>query len=161
MISREKCAECNGDLVTKVYTHTEKVGPWTAIDRTTMVPQCENCGAPRLTLDELEKYQLIAAKTVLCENKLDGAVVRYARKALGLTQKELGLLLDYGHETISKWENEKESVPRSAGAALVGLLYRAIDGEKPEEMVEKAEMEKRGTAPENTDHEIVVFRKAV
>lgn len=161
MKNREKCVECTGDLVTKGYTHTEKVGIWTVTDCATMVPQCVDCGAPCLNLDKLEEYQLFAAKTVLCENKLEGAVVRYARKALGLTQKELGLLLDYGHETISKWENEKESVPRSAGAAMVGLLYRAIDGEKPEEMVKKAQMAKRGTTPENTDHEIVVFRKAV
>ena len=158
MTFREKCAECNGDLVTKGYTHSEKVGRYTVTDRATMVPQCVNCGAPRLSLDELEKYQLFAAKTVLCENKLEGSVVRYARKALGLTQKELGLLLDYQHETISKWENEKEPVTRAAASALIGLLCRVIDGEKPEEMVEKA----KGTgALENTDNEIVVFRRAI
>jgi DNA-binding transcriptional regulator YiaG len=158
MTIHSKCVECSGDLVPKGYKHTEMVGRWTVTDRATMVPQCVNCGAPCLTLDELEKYQLFAAKTVLCENKLEGAVVRYARKALGLTQKELGLLLDYQHETISKWENEKELVPRAAGAALIGLLYRVINGEKPEEMVEKA----KGNMPqENTNDEIVVFRKAV
>lgn len=158
MTFRNKCIECNGELVPKGYEHKEKVGRWTVTNRATIVPQCVNCGAPSLTLDELEKYQLFAAKTVLCENKLEGPVVRYARKTLGLTQKELGALLDYQHETISKWENEKEQIPRAAGAALIGLLYRAIDGEKPDEMVKKAT---ETNSPENPDSEIMVFRKAM
>jgi len=158
MTIHEKCVECGGDLVLKGYKHTEKVGRWTATDGTTMAPQCVKCGAARLTLDDLEMYQLTAAKTVLCANKLEGPVVRYARKTLGLTQKELGLLLDYQHETISKWENEKEPVPRAAAAALIGLLCRVIDGEKPEEMMEKTRAD---GSLENTNDEIVVFRKAV
>ncbi len=159
MTSRDKCAQCNGDLVTKGYKHKEKVGRWTAIDGTSMRPQCVNCGDAQLSLNDWQLYQLRAAKTVLCSNKLEGAVVRYARKALGFTQKELGLLLDYQHETISKWENDKEPLPRAAGAALIGVLCRAIDGESPEDMVEKARSSE--VSREDASDEIVVFRKVV
>jgi DNA-binding XRE family transcriptional regulator len=92
------------------------------------------CGTPKLSLDELQNYQLRAVKTALCNGKQEGEVLRYARKALGLTQKDLGAVIDYQHETVSRWENDKEAMPMAASVALVGILCRVIDGELPEDM---------------------------
>lgn len=133
------CAECGGvDVTRRVYEHTEKVGRWTTTDGTALVEQCGSCSAPRLSLEQLTEYQLSAVKTVLCEGHAEGAVIRYARKALGLTQKELGLILDYQHETVSKWENDKDKMQRSAIQALIGILCRALNGEAPEDLLNEA-----------------------
>ena len=127
------------------YEHREQVGKWKLSDKTSMVWQCEKCHRAQLTLDELQGYPLRAVMTVLCEKHYQGPVVRHARKALGLTQRELGSLLGYEHETISRWENDKEVMPLVAAQALVGLLCRVLAGERVEELVadqEKAPMSK-------------------
>jgi DNA-binding XRE family transcriptional regulator len=137
----ERCRECGGETALHSYKHTEKVGPWTVTDGSAMQWQCLACGAPQLSLDDLQTYQLRAAKTALCQGKTEGGVFRYARKVLGLTQKELGVVIDRKHETISRWENgesDEEEAPRAATAALVGVICRVIEGELPEEMVQAA-----------------------
>jgi DNA-binding transcriptional regulator YiaG len=146
----ERCRECGGELALYGYKHTEKVGRWTVTDASSMAWQCRNCGTPQLSLDDLQNYQLRAVKTALCQEKTEGGVLKYARKALGLTQKELGVVIDYKHETVSRWENDKETMPRAASVALVGVLCRVIDGELPEDMVEAVRInkEKHADPPE-------------
>lgn len=124
--TEDRCRECGGELAFHSYKHVEKVGRYTITDASSMVWQCLACKTPQLTLDDLQGYQLNAAKTALCDGRHDGPVVRYARKALGLTQKELGLIIDYQHETISRWETDKEAAPGVAMSAVVGVLCRAM-----------------------------------
>lgn len=151
----ERCRECKGEVALHGYKHIEKVGRWTVTDASGMVWQCRDCGTPQLSLDELQNYQLRAVKTALCQGKTEGDVLRYARKALGLTQKELGIVIDYKHETMSRWENGGE-MPQAAASAIVGVLCRALDGELPEDMVASARALKEH---QNTDQdgELVVL----
>lgn len=136
----EPCRECGGVVTVRGYTSVQKVGKWTVTDRSSVVPQCTTCNAPQLSLDDIQGYELRAVNTVLCEGHFEGDVIRYARKALGLTQKELGKILDYTHETVSRWENGKEPVPRSGASALIGLILRVtVYGEDPRDIVASIE----------------------
>lgn len=137
--TEDRCRVCGGDVSTRIYEHNQMVGRWKVADRSGMAPQCNECKEPQLTLDDLEGYQLRAVKTAMCDGHVEGEVIRYARKALGLTQKELAAILGYAHETVSRWENNKEELPRSASQALIGILMRAIDGEDPQDILESVE----------------------
>jgi transcriptional regulator with XRE-family HTH domain len=53
---------------------------------------------------------------------MTGGRLRYARKALGLTQVRLGELLGYAGETVSRWENDQAEVPPVVRLAMIGLL---------------------------------------
>ena len=155
----ECCHECGGNVTCRGYTYVQKVGRWTVTDGSSRAPQCEACGAPQLTLDELQGYQLRAVKTVLCEGHLDGEVIRYSRKALGLTQKELGKILDYTHETVSRWETGKEPMPRSTANALIGVLMRAIEGEDPHNMIATIEIGTGTSSPEELEVHVPTWRR--
>lgn len=56
----------------------------------------------------------------------------FARKALGLRQKDLAKLLDSNEQQVSRWEHERE-LDRRLRLALLALLYEA---ESPEEGLE-------------------------
>jgi DNA-binding transcriptional regulator YiaG len=152
-----ECRECGGEAALHSYKHVEKVGRWTVTNASSMAWQCRVCRAPQLSLDDLQNYQLRAVKTALCEGKTEGGVLKYARKALGVTQKELGAIIAYNHETVSRWENDKDEMPQAAASALVGVLCRAIDGETPEEMVETARRIKEKRPGDETGGELVVL----
>ena len=117
------CAECGKALVLRNYTHTEKVGRYRVTDATSQLLQCSGCGEPVLTSRDWAGYQRRAAAVVLREARtVDGAVMRYARKAIGLRQVDLAGLLGYAPETLSRWETGDLPIPRTAELALVAVL---------------------------------------
>lgn len=79
----------------------------TVRDGTGIVDQCSACGETFVTADALRGYEVRAASVVLREapDRVSGAVLRYARKALGLRQTELAALLGKNVATISDWES--------------------------------------------------------
>ncbi|MGE0329015.1 MAG: helix-turn-helix transcriptional regulator, partial [Polyangiaceae bacterium] len=81
------------------------------------------CGEYLLTTQALDGYAKRAARTVLVDvPRVDGSVLKFARKALRLTQVELASLLDVASETVSRWENNRDPVVRSTQLAVAELL---------------------------------------
>jgi putative zinc finger/helix-turn-helix YgiT family protein len=120
---RTRCPTCGGWMTERTYGHIEKVGRHPVKVPGAILPVCGKCGEVEMTLDELAGYQQRAAAIVLREAKpIDGAVIRYARKALGLKQTKLAELLAVRNETISRWEKDREEMPRTAQLALVAIL---------------------------------------
>ena len=117
------CPECGGPVTIKKYRHVENVGGVKVSDETALRPQCSQCGNVDLTLGQLEGYERRAAALVL-ERVLhaSGAMLRYARKALGITQADLDKLIGHEPETVSRWENDKRPIERAEQLALVALL---------------------------------------
>lgn len=105
------------------YRHVEHVGQTKVTDGTGMALQCKECGEPMLSLAALAGYERRAAALVLRDGKhVDGTVLRYARKALGLRQTELAALLQCTPETLSRWENGAQQMKRAEQLALVALI---------------------------------------
>ena len=76
-----------------------------------------------LTLAELAGYERRAAKTVLLDvPEVEGEVLKFARKALGLKQAELAAILDVSAETISRWETSADPFKRQVQLAYAQLL---------------------------------------
>lgn len=125
MPNLKQCPECGTEkaLVLRMYQHVTSVGGVRVVDTTTQRWQCSACGEVDLTLNAMAAYERRAAALVLRDGRhTGGAVIRFARKALGLTQAELALLLGCQPETLSRWENDKGEMPRAEQLAVVALL---------------------------------------
>lgn len=123
-MEREKpCAHCNRETAYTQYMHHEDVAGVTVFDPHRMAYVCGACGEAQLTTGELAGFQRRAAMTVLCDlPSIQGAVLRYARKAAGLRQTDLAQLLGLTPETVSRYETGDDAVPRAVQVAMHGLL---------------------------------------
>lgn len=118
-----KCYACGGDLDLRPHVHEEDVGGVVVRDGSTMLPTCTRCGEVLIPGRDLSMYELRAAALVLREGRrVNGEVLRYARKALGLRQADLAKLLGLGSEWISRWETGSTAATRSNQLAIVALL---------------------------------------
>ena len=151
--SLQTCPECGGSVVVKKYRHVESVGGIKVSDETALMPQCVECGNVDLTLEQLAGYERRAAALVL-QNVLHarGSTVRYARKALGLTQSELAKLLDCRSEEVSRWETEKVPIQRSEQLAIVALLDLVeCTGIDTRTLLEQMDEMKKGALPDELE----------
>jgi DNA-binding transcriptional regulator YiaG len=122
-----KCPNCAQKMVRKGHSHVTKVGGFTVTDGTAMVPVCEACGARSLTVAELAGYERRAAWQILTSSKtVSGEVLKFARKALGLRQKDFARLLGFSETHLSRLENDDavEVQLRLAVAQLLDIAER-------------------------------------
>lgn len=102
---QNKCRTCGGAVKRQTIKRTIRVGSRSVSDPSTMTNVCTKCGAYELSHGTLLKSERRAALIVLSDApNIDGSVLRYARKALGLMQAQLAHALDATHETVSRWE---------------------------------------------------------
>ena len=120
------CANCGHRMVRGAYRHETKIGVFTVHDAYG-VDGCEHCQEkPSLTFEERRKLEWRAARTVLLRaSKVDGETIRFTRKSLGFTQKELSQLFDLTKETISRWETNAEPIRRVTQLALASIVAMA------------------------------------
>jgi len=121
-MTKTMTCDCGGKLVRRRYEHVQDVAGARVRDGSGLVRVCENCGEPTLTMDEMSRYERTAAAIVLREGKVTGARLKFARKALGMTQADLGDAIGCRSETISRWEHEQAEIPRAERLAIVALL---------------------------------------
>ncbi|MGH7268807.1 MAG: helix-turn-helix domain-containing protein [Polyangiaceae bacterium] len=77
-------------------------------------------------MDQLAEYERRAAVVVLSDvADVGGAEIRFARKALGLTQARLASLLEVAPETVSRWETGTETMSRVSRLALLAVVRDA------------------------------------
>lgn len=104
------------------FEHTTRVGRYTVID-TALATETLSDGSPGITSEELGRLERRAAITVLSEaHAIDGSELKFARKALGFTQTDLGKQLGVTTETVCRWETGKEDFKRQTPLALLRLL---------------------------------------
>lgn len=117
------CCSCGGSLEARRVTFETNVCGNKVRDGGGIIPVCASCGEQWPSLRDLNLYELRAAAEVLRhEERVSGAVLRFARKALGMLQTELAERLGHSPETLSRWENGKAEIPKSVPLAMVGLL---------------------------------------
>lgn len=117
------CYTCGAELELRHHVHEEDVGGVVVRDGSTMMPICVNCGEVAISANAKNMYELRAAALVLRDGRrVNGDVLRYARKALGLRQTDLARILEVGAEWISRWETGGAMATRSHQLAIVALL---------------------------------------
>jgi DNA-binding transcriptional regulator YiaG len=124
------CVKCGGNLKSAVYVHEVTVGGHKVSNGGQMAPKCVSCGEQYISAKALGRLELVAAQLVLFErrDRVNGAVVRYARKAMGLRQTDLARMLGVRAETISEWETKTDSVSVATALALHDLVSRSLSG---------------------------------
>jgi len=126
---KKPCVHCGGEAVYTQYTHVEDVAGVRVTDPRQLAYVCGACGEAQLSTGELAGFQRRAAMTALCDlPSVQGGVLRYARKAAGLRQADLALLLGLSPETVSRYETSGEDVPRAVQMAMHGLLLAREGG---------------------------------
>lgn len=96
--------------------------------------KCDACGEGQYRGVDLGRFEREIARA-LTTAAPTGETIKYVRKALGYTGRELGELLGVTVETVSRWEREAHPIDRQAWA-LLGLL--AANQEQAEAMLRAA-----------------------
>jgi DNA-binding transcriptional regulator YiaG len=116
------CEDCGEALCLRTYVRRTRVGRYKVDDGSQLVSVCAN-GHAELTLEQMAEYERRAAVVVLSEvAEVGGAEIRFARKALGLTQARLAALLEVAPETVSRWETGAETMSRVSRLALLAVV---------------------------------------
>jgi DNA-binding transcriptional regulator YiaG len=124
-----KCPNCDSRMVRRAHEHKTRIGAVTVKDASKTAMTSTACGTVSLAQVELAGYERRAAALVLAAaERVGGDVVKFARKSLGLLQKDFAALLDSSEQQVSQWEHEPE-VDRLLRFAVLGLLRLAETGE--------------------------------
>jgi putative zinc finger/helix-turn-helix YgiT family protein len=120
-----KCPRCGGDKATttrenepfdEVLTGVVLVG--------VEVTRCGSCGNREVAIPRMEDLLKAVARLVVgMGGRLTGEEVRFLRTFLDLSGVELARLMDSTPGTVSRWENDRTPVGRTAD-----LLLRTIVG---------------------------------
>ncbi|OGQ17536.1 MAG: hypothetical protein A2138_08355 [Deltaproteobacteria bacterium RBG_16_71_12] len=94
---------------------------------------CPVCGEKVIDGKLLLRKEREVAAILAREGPIDGASFRFMRTTLGLRAADLAALLDITPETISKWENGRNPVLRSAWLVVADITIEngAADGRHP------------------------------
>ena len=118
-----KCINCGGVMKRETVSRTIRVGARSVSDASTSTMVCTKCGEYELSHGTLLKSERRAALVVLTDVQgIDGAELRYARKALGLTQEKLANALGAASATVSRWETGALAIDRTVQLAVAQLL---------------------------------------
>lgn len=123
-----KCYACNGEkFESRQVELITEIGPHRVLNRTQRHPVCVNCGEFTLSSKNLERVELQAALVAFTEAPtVTGEMIRFARKALGLTQTELATRIGTTKESISRWEREERPMEPWVPLTVLALVRERL-----------------------------------
>lgn len=134
--------KCGGLTKTKPISNYAVPGTLLGVQRVTLdegvsSEECEKCGKGKLFIPDLPGLIAAVALTrVKLPFKLNHREIKFIRKALGVTARELADYLKVAPETVSRWENEKmpmsEQDEKLLRLVAIGLLRGRAEAVNPE-----------------------------
>lgn len=123
-----RCYECNSEEFERRSVElATRVGEHTVIDRSVRRPVCASCGAYTSPSKVLEGVELRAAIVAFKDApKVTGGMLRFARKALSMTQLQLAERLGATAESVSRWERGEREMEQWISPAVIGLLCERV-----------------------------------
>jgi DNA-binding transcriptional regulator YiaG len=104
-----------------------RVGEHVVVDRSLRRSVCSKCGEFTLSAEALEKIELRAAVIAFTDApRVTGAMLRFARKALDMTQEELSTRIGATSESVSRWEREERQMETWVPLAVLGLVREKL-----------------------------------
>ena len=118
------CMECGGKLkVRKENYRYLACGLLNVTLKGVEVRRCATCGDHEVVIPRIEKlHEVLAMAVVKQEARLSGGEVRFLRKYLGYSGADFGGLIGVSPETVSRWENDRETMGPSAERLLRMLV---------------------------------------
>jgi DNA-binding transcriptional regulator YiaG len=123
-----KCYACGGEkFETRPVEIVTRVGEHHVVNRTFRRPVCLACQEYVVPATMLERVELQAALIAFTDAPtVTGAMLRYGRKALGLTQTELAERISSTKESISRWEREERHMEPWVPLTVLSLLRERL-----------------------------------
>ena len=120
------CSDCKAELVSKNQLVPTYIGSY-IVESNAQVDACPNCDYYTIVMSEASLLELHAVQIVLHEaEKIDGAILKFARKAAGFTKAELAKRLQLSVLIIEQYETDQlNNCLRAYSLALAGLLSYA------------------------------------
>lgn len=92
--------------------------------------QCPGCGEGYVEGPDLKTAELAVAAEVARRGPAAGFSFRFMRKVLGIRGNEMAELLGVRPETISRWEQGRGHVDRSAWTVLSAIVIEEREGRR-------------------------------
>jgi putative zinc finger/helix-turn-helix YgiT family protein len=89
---------------------------------------CSSCGAMYVEGLVLERFELTVAQALANAGERSGEALKFMRKALGYSGRELAQLLGVTLESVSRWETGKHAVDADTIATLAALADDRLTG---------------------------------
>lgn len=123
------CHNCGGEEFTVRTVEVEtRIGKHKVVDGSVRRPVCDKCGEYTLPAKTLEKVELRAGIVALSDiEHATGAMIRFSRKALGMTQVEFADALGTSSESVSRWERDERPMEKWFPVAVKGLLLERLN----------------------------------
>lgn len=136
-----RCHNCKGEsFESQAVKIVTKAGEHCVVSNATIAPVCTVCGQYTLDAKTASMVELNAAIVFLSDvTPVTGAILKFARKALGLTQPELAAQISASTESISRWERGERPAEPWVALALRGLVLAELHPRPAEtELLRKA-----------------------
>lgn len=118
------CFECGAEMVSTVerYRYDESGLPNVWLENVE-IHRCPECGEVEVVIPGLDTlHRVIAERLARKPTRLTGAEIRFIRKTVGWSAKDLARFMHIDPATLSRWETGKENAgPQSD--MLVRLLF--------------------------------------
>jgi len=89
--------------------------------------RCQACGQLGASASVLERFELLAARSLADAGASSGEAFAFMRRALGIPAERLAPLLDLRPADLARWD-KADFVYRSAVEIVAGLIRRRLDG---------------------------------
>lgn len=123
-----KCGDCGGSRFRPVV-HEQRYVVDGIVFRVKMKGRaCRKCGVETVAAMDLGAGELAVAAWLAEHAVISGESFRFMRKALLFRSNALAELLGVANESISRWENAKRGVDRSAWALLASIVLDKASG---------------------------------
>lgn len=123
-MEEKKCYNCGATGRTvRPYVHEIIIDGLPTQSRPRPKLHCDGCGDVTFTLAELQEFERAAAAAVLCGPvPASREMVRYARRAIGISRQELAQELHCEESKVTAWEKGDEQIDLCSQLALITLL---------------------------------------
>ncbi len=119
------CTECKTEMVFGAHVIVTSVGGHSVECRSLNHERCPTCGYYELSAETGELLEVQAAVIFMTDvASPKSSAVRFARKAMGLSQAALATELGLSQETVSRYETGALTILPEYRLALAGLLGR-------------------------------------
>jgi len=153
-----KCFNCNSEMI---YSESEHHYIESGLDNVYIegvgVFNC-SCGEQFVSIPAVpELHSLIGEYLLKKKSLLNGQEIRFLRKNIGLTATKLSKIIGVDNTTISRWENNSQSIDKSHDR-LVRLVYSNIKNIPTNEIKHLIEEDFENIEPKKQDQDIAPYK---
>ena len=124
----KRCYKCKAETLKETTAPDQVTVGGRTFEGEVPALECASCGEVVYPGPGLMAFELSVAGELARHGEVTAEVFGFMRRAMGMKAVDLAELLDVTHETVSRWENDKQPVERRAAALLSAMVLDQIEG---------------------------------